>query len=118
MGPSFLMFVCHRARGYAAILSAAMIFLFTGHAIADFLDGNQLLQNCTSDRTTFDLECTGYIEGVADHIRGQTSCLDPNVTVGQLRAVTLAYIRANPAKRHSNAASLVAAALNHAFPCR
>lgn len=61
---------------------------------------------------------SGYVEAVADSFNGMLFCTPQNVTVDQIRAITLKYLTAHPEKWDGVAAFQVMNALTEAFPCR
>jgi hypothetical protein len=90
-----------------------------------FEDGNLLLRQCQASLGGFDRGvCMGFITGVADvlgnnnPVHGWRACFPTGVTIGQMTDVTIQYLKASPQKRHMTAHSLVAEALERAFPCQ
>src|SRR5260370_37556338 len=97
-----------------------------------FFDGNQLFNLCK--RPVSYGECTAYILGVADaawlvgssFARADTAgamlgayrwCSPSSVLSGQLVAVVTQYLQRNPQDWHLAASSLIADALQNAWPC-
>ena len=78
--------------------------------------------------------CLGYVEGVADageqqalvgaNATGASTlgiwrwCIPTGAASVQARDIVVNFLRENPAQRHLAAASVVALALQHAWPCR
>ena len=111
---------------YRALLVVSLVGLvWSGPAEAIYLNGNQLQKICQAkDETTSKDVCLGYINGVADVLRGKDevagarACIPTNVTTGQARDIVTRWLTANPEDCHCNASTLVAEALEVAFPCR
>jgi len=99
-----------------------------------YLNGNGLQTNCREyskfkDGRNFDTmkygSCTAYITAVSDSHDvfvewGKMSpmfCSPNEVTNGQLAAVVVKYLEANPEELHYAAADIVTNALAQAFPC-
>ena len=106
------------------MLRIALIFsLFYTPVYAAFLDGNVLFDYCTSENQEEETLCAGYIIGISDimdggtEISGRLSCVDQSVTVRQTTDVVKQWLSENPELRHFAASSLVAVALQDAFPC-
>lgn len=68
------------------------------------------------------LGCTAYILGVVDGMRALPDlhlyCLPDHMLSGDVEDVVTVYLRDNPQKRNAAAATMVAAALIQAFPCK
>jgi hypothetical protein len=113
-------------RFWAIVFLTATLFGSQDSALAAaFKTGSSLKSNC--DDTIIDFSaglCTGFIVGVADvmgdgnEINGFRACVPDNVIVNQVVNVARQYLARNPAQRHFSAASLVASALQEAFPCK
>lgn len=102
-----------------------------------FISGNELLVHCAaleaerdpnariesiiqSDRSW--LICVWYVAGVTDametdSVNGLRACLPPDTTGTQVGAVTLHFLREHPELLQFSGHSLVAIAVNRAFPC-
>ena len=85
-----------------------------------FYTGNRLYRYCTEGSKS----CTSYIAGIVDTLmvvnvvtQNKMICLPDNVELGQAVDVTVNYLRAHPATRHVNAASMAFVAGAKAFPC-
>jgi hypothetical protein len=107
-----------RAVALAALVSCAM----TAPARAEFMTGNMVITECENTDMGWQMVCLGYVEGVVgvmamNAVNGFQACVPPSATAQQVRDVAVAYIYANPAKRHYAAAGLVADSLASAFPC-
>jgi Ssp1 endopeptidase immunity protein Rap1a len=91
--------------------------------IIEFMDGNKLWELCSSN--PLDSGCGGYVEGVADAmsanlpsgVAGFHACLPADQTIQQVADVVKRYLRDRPEDRGYTAASIVAKALQQAFPC-
>ena len=103
-----------------------IVAVFAGvPAWADFVDGNGLYDTCVDEGHAFhEGFCMAYVLGVADTLDGgQNSigdfkaCLPIGVTIQQTVDITTNWLKQNPSKRHYSAASIVALALDEAFPC-
>ncbi len=88
----------------------------------EFDSGNFLLSTCQGKDKSY---CMGYILGVYDSLKGPnkgfkeyTFCTSGAVNMGQINDVVKKWLEDNPSQRHLAAHSLIAAALNKAFPCR
>lgn len=110
------------------LLAALILFAMTGAGSATFTGGNDLLENCTVDKSEViyyqrKALCMGYIQGVADSFACDKDLFGfrwrspAGVTTGQLLMVVEKYLRSNPNELHYSGSSLVAAALDQAFPC-
>jgi len=106
-------------------ISTSMLLLSlacSGAHANGFTDGNMLQQwSRGSGDVATDIVNTslfiGYVRGVADTGDGVLFCIRNNVTVGQCVAVAEKYLENNPEKWNHEAAPLVIAALQQAFPC-
>jgi len=109
----------------------AMPGFFPAPAQAGFYSGNELFDICSTERNNPDYfektyECVGYISGAVDafnttrKVNNLKSCIPAGVTINQLKAVTVDYLRANPRDRDraSSASELVFAATRKAWPCK
>ena len=99
----------------------------SARTVPGFVDGNLLYEKCsaTGENLNYfikDSYCRAFILGAWDAAQiensanGSTNCLPENVTVGQLQDIVTKYLRENPEKRAKQAASLVIAAVESAFP--
>jgi hypothetical protein len=102
--------------------------LFSATANAGFYTGNELYEVCTADRDSKSYvektyECVAYVTGAVDafnttrEVNGLKSCIPAGVTVGQLKDVTVDFLRDKPANRNGSASALVFAATRKAWPC-
>jgi hypothetical protein len=114
---------------YATLLS--LLLIVTGDSIpsarpnADLVEGNGLLEACTSRQAVPGAMCIGYIRGVIDgeNLMGTALnkkpfvCLSEGVTLGQVEEVVVKYLRENPAERNKPSAGLIGIAAASAWPC-
>ncbi len=88
-----------------------------------FLDGNQLLQLCTSEDPYNGLECTGYVKGVVDAFAFQMDadrqplCMPAGVTAKQLIDVTVKWLEDNSVERGYPAVATVGIAIAKKWKC-
>lgn len=94
-------------------------------AFATFYDGNRLQSLCTEEGQIGLTMCMGYISGVSDTIDssknnlfGYKVCQPQRVSVGQIKDISVVWLKQNPQFRHFPATVLVIAALAEAFPCK
>ena len=91
--------------------------------VTDFMSANQLWELCNSN--ALNSGCGAYVEGVADAmsanlpsgVAGFHACLPANQTIQQVGDVVKRYLQDHPEERGYTAASVVAKALQQAFPC-
>jgi Rap1a immunity proteins len=95
-------------------------------ASASFLTGNQLKEFCDKSPNTLDgADCAGYVIGVSDAFAASMAifstpkiyCPPPQVTPGQLMAMTQKYLTQNPEYGHLDASSIIFNMLSQQFPC-
>ena len=108
-------------------LAIACSFAGGGAQAGAFFDGTRLFDLC--ERPVSQRVCTAYILGVADAAslaRADTAgamlgayrwCSPSSVLSGQLVAVVTQYLQRNPQDWHLAASSLIADALQNAWPC-
>jgi hypothetical protein len=96
------------------ILALALI---CGNAQADFFTGNDLFQRMNSDQHGDIMLSIGYVMGVFDVGQSVLFCAPASVTSGQVRDMTLAYLRNFPAKRNKGAEFLINDVLAATWPC-
>jgi len=102
---------------------ALCLALIAGNAQAGFLDGNQLYQFCTASDDLSQMQCLGYVEGVADYLNlisaenHRPLCVPVLATGRQVVDVVLNYLRDQPQNRTYDAELLVATALATAWRC-
>jgi hypothetical protein len=110
----------------SAGLLAAVLAVFPGikkKAFAEFHDGNSLYSRCIDSEAVNMGICLSYIAGIYDtmhknELYGYKACLPTNVTIGQIKDITVSWLQRNPQYRHYVASSLVATALYEVFPCK
>jgi hypothetical protein len=91
--------------------------------IRSFMDGHELHRLCNSSVSWENTRCSSYIVGVADVLvasgyHEMRACLPDNIDAAQARDVVVLWLDQRPQHRHYTAASLTAAALSEAFPCK
>lgn len=97
-------------------------------AQAEFLSGSDLLRRMeANDRIDRNAAASGdwqdasfangFVAGVFDVLVDATFCSRPGVTIGQVRRIAHAYVRANPHRHHEPAYLLVRESLEASFPC-
>lgn len=121
---------------------AALLALSTS-ASAQNVNGNDLYSMCQSDTVELRAYCSGYVTGVNEGFHFSTFivalksgiefenaeeanlhvgrilgvCIPPEVTALQLQDIVTAWLRDNPADRHTPARMAAFMALGEAFPC-
>ena len=111
---------------YGALSAFTGIALLAGGpASATFDSGNDLHTRCVSTQPMDRVACAYYVSAIADVIQtnnntlyGYSVCVPPQVTRLQVADVVGRWLTNNPQHRHYTANSLVAAALEQAYPCR
>src|SRR6266404_7175509 len=109
-------------RWIALVASTVVLLGISRQATADFIDGNQLYQYCTTQDEVAQAACLSYIDGTVDQMGWTrtrlklTRGLPQRVTGIQLRDVALQWLTANPKYRAYSAVSLVDLAINQAWP--
>ncbi|GAY24168.1 MULTISPECIES: Rap1a/Tai family immunity protein [Sphingobium] len=97
-------------------------------ALAGFYTGEELYELCSTPRSSNDYlektyECIAYITGAVDafnttrEVNKLKSCIPADVTISQLRNVTVDYLRDNPEERSASASRTVFAATRKVWPC-
>jgi Rap1a immunity proteins len=92
-------------------------------AAAGFYTGNNLLELCQDrDRVS---ACMTYIAGITDvlfanNFKNRRACPQSlnEITIAQVRDITVQWLQRNPQLRQYSSAPLVAQALEESFPCR
>jgi hypothetical protein len=113
-----------------AISLTLLLFIATNsapskHQNVDLIEGNGLLEACTSRQPLQGAMCIGYIRGVIDgeNMMGTALnkkplvCLSEGVTLGQVEDVVVKYLKDNPAERNKPSAGLIGIAAATAWPC-
>lgn len=92
----------------------------TGSKLIEWSKGYDRVADGTSNLEDGDkaLLLSGYVMSVADSYTGQGVCAAPNVSLGQLVAVSMKYIKAHPEWWNMSASKLVLLGLSEAFPCK
>lgn len=98
--------------------------LATSTQAAAFVDGNILIELCTTSGEWAAHSCASYIVGVLDAQEDSIQsggvraiCLPDGVKSKQLSLVVSKYLKEHPENLHFRASSLVSEALFVAFPC-
>lgn len=105
-------------------VATAMLGANANLGYCDFQTGSRLLEMCSADESGNQSYCLGYIAAMADTF----SCDSPlmgfswkpssRITNGQLVKVVTKWMNDHPENLHYSASSLVANALQDAFPCQ
>jgi Rap1a immunity proteins len=100
---------------FAASVSAQAEWQRSEARVVFFDSGNNLVQECSPKPSDY---CAGAVSGYSDMLQtmGET-CVDANVTKGQVADVVVKFLGDHPEFRNLAAASLAHAALSKAFPC-
>ena len=85
---------------------------------AEFVSGNQLLNDIQSTETVRRTFAMGYVAGVADAHNSVTYCPPAGVSLGQLRDMTEQYLIINASMRNLSADVLIGDMLNRRWPCK
>lgn len=93
-------------------------------AVAGFESAGNLLRKCRENSSYARSFCFAYLGAVADAARSYRvwigsgdPCLPAGLTMGRLADTFEAYLIANPSLTEAQAASVVVASLQEAFPC-
>lgn len=93
-------------------------------AVAGFESAGDLLRKCKESSSYSRNFCFAYLAAAADSARAYRiwigsgdPCLPPRLTLGKLSDIFEAYLIANPSQTRAQAASVVVASLQEAFPC-
>jgi hypothetical protein len=92
---------------HSPLAFAAAIVLILWPRAAPAIDGNELLQSCGTQSAP---DCTPYIAGVVDALRGQpyyAICPPGAADYGQMVDAAVKKLRERPGTRHYNAAHAV-----------
>ncbi|KMS55218.1 hypothetical protein V474_19470 [Novosphingobium barchaimii LL02] len=112
----------------ACLALVAPLGLLPVAADASFYTGNELYKVCSADRGSKEYvertyECIAYITGAIDafnttrKVNKLNSCIPADVTISQLRTVTVDYLEDHPKGRGASASELVFAATRNEWPC-
>ena len=105
----------------AGAVVVAVVVAANAGARAEFMEGNDLYDACTSPDSK--LVCLGYVMAIADAVQAPAAvkrspmCPGSEVMAEQVVDVVTRYLAAHPEKRHLSAPLLVANALAEAYPC-
>jgi len=97
-------------------LLAALLFIPV-MASAEFISGNDLYQDLKSSEGVDRVYALGYIAGVADAGQTGTHCIPSTVSLGQIRDMTLNYLRKNAEIRNLSGDVLIGMMLMERWPC-
>ena len=87
-------------------------------ATAQYVDGNSLHNDLSSEKTNLKMYALGYIAGVADVLLlSDVLCMHVDVTQGQIRDVVKNFLDSNPQSRNLPASLLVQVALGKYWQC-
>lgn len=103
------------------VILAAMISALAAPAQAGFFTGNELLDSCNRNDSSF---VSGYVVGVYDHIEMNRSegqkrfiCIPTGAQARQVRDIVCGFLVRHPENRQWSAAALINNALIEAWPC-
>jgi len=109
------------------LLCVVLVVGMAGPAVGAYVDGNFILRTCR-DKTDNEKQafCMGYVGGVSDtsdtvaasYTGAAKVCKPAGVTLPQIADLAIAWLKANPSKRHFSASTVVVIALVEAFPCK
>ena len=113
------------AKHLRAIAYLGTTVLLIEPTAAGRFSGNFLYELCDKAQGTNwrDGICTGYMTAIGDamdnsnNVAGYRACIPPQVTSRQITSLGMQYLKQHPDELHYSAHSLVAAALQKAFPC-
>lgn len=86
-------------------------------AHAEFVTGNDLLEDLQSTETIKRVFVMGYIAGVADANHSVNYCPPQGISLGQLRDMTEQYLIANASIRNLSGDMLIGDMLKRRWPC-
>lgn len=107
----------------------APLAMIPAPAWAGFYTGNDLLDACSVEQDASNYfeknyECVAYIAGAVDAFNttraanGLKSCIPGGVTMGDLRTVTVDYLRDHRKDRTKSASQIVFTATRAEWPCK
>src|SRR5262245_38234637 len=111
------------------ILPILAIILLAGTAPASTgsMNGNYLLQQCTSNTEQGRTACIGYVLGYVDatvvwkvNVGGIPVCIpeEPRLTIQQIADVIVKWLKTHPREKDQAAGHLVKIILEETWPCR
>jgi hypothetical protein len=98
-------------------LIAALLFIPT-MANAEFVSGNELYADLTSEHTASRMYALGYLAGVSDAGHSLTHCIPSTVNLGQIQDMAINYLRKNADIRNLSADVLIGIMLLERWPCK
>lgn len=120
-----------------ALLALILAGLWAGIAHAQIYTAHDWVTDCEAEMWTAQYgRCIGYMQAMRDiepvfvvmsaknlevpftHPDARTICLQPDVTLLQMKMVAVKYIRNNPELWHSPSQLVIRVAWAEAFPCR
>lgn len=87
-------------------------------AQAYFVDGNALLERMDDQGSVKPMVALGFVLGVADSFEGSQICMPENVRAQQPYDLVHQWLKANPSRRHLEAAAIVLIVLRQSWPCQ
>ena len=98
-------------------LLAGLMFVCAS-ASAEYVDGNSLHADLTSEKANLRMYALGYVVGVSDvSIGAEVLCMPSDVTQGQIQDVVKNFLTSNPQTRNLSAYFLVQIALGKYWAC-
>ena len=92
---------------------------------ANFYNGKSIYEKCTDEEVAPKNFCIGWIVGTFDALQWRKRlsnkwfyCLRGGVSIHQLEAIFIKYLKDHPDKWHVEAAVLFELAITRAFPCK
>ena len=87
-------------------------------ANAEFVSGNELYADLTSEHTASRMYALGYLAGVSDAGHSLTHCIPSTVNLGQIQDMAINYLRKNADIRNLSADVLIGIMLLERWPCK
>lgn len=111
------------------LMLIAPLAMMAAPAEAGFYSGNDLLEACSVEQGSpnyfeRNYECVAYVAGAVDafnttrEANGLKSCIPGGTTMGDLRTVTLDYLRDHRKERQKSASQIVFTATRAEWPCK
>jgi len=96
----------------------AVLMLVPVMANAEFVSGNELYADLTSEHTASRMYALGYLAGVSDSGHNLTHCIPSTVNLGQIQDMAINYLRKNAEIRNLSADVLIGLMLLERWPCK